>query len=105
MSFEDRLELGLASFEDMPSIEQQSALPVDELSTVKSEVDSAVESINQNNLEPAQPTQQSFTAVESQQAADGIDHAAPLCSNCGNITQRAGSCYICTSCGTTSGCS
>ncbi|MBI3984206.1 vitamin B12-dependent ribonucleotide reductase [Candidatus Microgenomates bacterium] len=30
---------------------------------------------------------------------------APLCYNCGNPTQRAGSCYVCTSCGTTSGCS
>jgi ribonucleoside-diphosphate reductase alpha chain len=30
---------------------------------------------------------------------------APLCSNCGNITQRAGSCYVCTSCGSTTGCS
>jgi ribonucleoside-diphosphate reductase alpha chain len=30
---------------------------------------------------------------------------APLCYSCGNQTQRAGSCYVCTSCGTTSGCS
>jgi ribonucleoside-diphosphate reductase alpha chain len=30
---------------------------------------------------------------------------APLCANCGNITQRAGSCYVCTTCGSTSGCS
>lgn len=30
---------------------------------------------------------------------------APLCYNCGNTTQRAGSCYVCTACGTTSGCS
>ncbi len=29
----------------------------------------------------------------------------PLCFNCGNITQRAGSCYVCTACGSTSGCS
>lgn len=30
---------------------------------------------------------------------------APLCYNCGNPTQRAGSCYVCSACGTTSGCS
>ena len=30
---------------------------------------------------------------------------APLCYSCGNAMQRAGSCYVCTSCGTTSGCS
>ncbi len=30
---------------------------------------------------------------------------APLCYQCGMVMQRAGSCYLCTSCGTTSGCS
>lgn len=30
---------------------------------------------------------------------------APPCSRCGNITQRNGSCYLCASCGTTTGCS
>ena len=32
-------------------------------------------------------------------------HDAPLCYNCGNTMQRAGSCYVCGSCGSTSGCS
>jgi ribonucleoside-diphosphate reductase alpha chain len=35
--------------------------------------------------------------------AEQID--APLCYNCGNTMQRAGSCYVCGSCGSTSGCS
>jgi ribonucleoside-diphosphate reductase alpha chain len=30
---------------------------------------------------------------------------APMCYQCGNSMQRAGSCYVCTSCGSTSGCS
>lgn len=34
-----------------------------------------------------------------------IAHDAPYCYQCGNVMQRAGSCYVCTSCGTTSGCS
>lgn len=29
----------------------------------------------------------------------------PPCDKCGNMTKRAGSCYCCTSCGTTTGCS
>jgi len=33
------------------------------------------------------------------------DDTAPLCYNCGNQTQRAGTCYVCTSCGSTTGCS
>jgi ribonucleoside-diphosphate reductase alpha chain len=30
---------------------------------------------------------------------------APYCYQCGNAMQRAGSCYVCSTCGTTSGCS
>ena len=30
---------------------------------------------------------------------------APYCYSCGDVMQRAGSCYVCGSCGTTSGCS
>ena len=45
--------------------------------------------------------------VEESQTALAESHAeaAPLCFNCGNITQRSGSCYVCTACGSTSGCS
>jgi hypothetical protein len=28
----------------------------------------------------------------------------PPCTRCGNMTKRAGTCYICTSCGSTTGC-
>jgi ribonucleoside-diphosphate reductase alpha chain len=30
---------------------------------------------------------------------------APFCYSCGNVMQRSGSCYVCSSCGSTSGCS
>jgi len=30
---------------------------------------------------------------------------APMCYQCGDSMQRAGSCYVCSSCGATSGCS
>ena len=30
---------------------------------------------------------------------------APLCYNCGNQMRPAGSCFVCESCGSTSGCS
>jgi ribonucleoside-diphosphate reductase alpha chain len=36
-------------------------------------------------------------------AAESRD--APFCYSCGNVMQRAGSCYACPSCGATSGCS
>ncbi|HET6811021.1 MAG TPA: LAGLIDADG family homing endonuclease [Acidimicrobiales bacterium] len=45
----------------------------------------------------------SDTAVEITPSGEIKD--APYCYQCGNAMQRAGSCYVCASCGTTSGCS
>jgi ribonucleoside-diphosphate reductase alpha chain len=39
------------------------------------------------------------------QVADRRASDAPLCMTCGVQMRRAGSCYVCTDCGTTSGCS
>ena len=49
-------------------------------------------------------------AVNAQNAADikklmGTSADAPVCRNCGNITLRNGTCYMCPNCGTTTGCS
>ncbi|MGC1419146.1 MAG: vitamin B12-dependent ribonucleotide reductase [Acidimicrobiales bacterium] len=38
-------------------------------------------------------------------AAGGEARDAPMCYQCGNVMQRAGSCHVCPSCGATSGCS
>ncbi|HEX5268742.1 MAG TPA: vitamin B12-dependent ribonucleotide reductase, partial [Acidimicrobiales bacterium] len=45
----------------------------------------------------------SDTAVEISPIGEIKD--APYCYQCGNAMQRAGSCFVCASCGTTSGCS
>jgi ribonucleoside-diphosphate reductase alpha chain len=37
--------------------------------------------------------------------AHAVHHDAPFCFSCGNVMVRAGSCYACPSCGSTSGCS
>jgi len=55
-----------------------------------------------------QPTLVDMTEKSSAQPhlvsrAPQID--APMCFQCGNSMQRAGSCYVCSSCGATSGCS
>ncbi len=44
-------------------------------------------------------------AGAAQPLARAEQRDAPFCYNCGNHMQRAGSCYVCGSCGTTSGCS
>jgi ribonucleoside-diphosphate reductase alpha chain len=86
LSFDDRLELGLASIDDMPQ---------DQTTLLK----------------------ESDTVIDSRAGADDVsqkdsyvpniakDLAAPICYNCGNQTQRAGSCYVCSACGSTTGCS
>jgi ribonucleoside-diphosphate reductase alpha chain len=94
LSFDDRLELGLASFEDMPEA-QTSLLEVEPTEVPATVVEHpAVEAV------PVSVTEQ-----KSDTAAVTVSDTAPLCYNCGNQTQRAGSCYVCTSCGSTTGCS
>ena len=109
MSFEDRLELGLASFDDMPDIQpslmdqQPVQTEIDDVPEITSTGESLkAEAKTETVSAPAEPKHD----ARSHSAKPSIvDANAPLCSNCGNITQRSGSCYVCTACGTTSGCS
>ena len=96
LSFDDRLELGLASLEDMPTEEQTSLLEVPE--EVK---------LDASKPKPAIASTVSEIPVAATSVAKSVtnDSTAPLCYNCGNQTQRAGSCYVCSSCGSTTGCS
>ncbi|MFR9788603.1 vitamin B12-dependent ribonucleotide reductase [Streptomyces sp. MB22_4] len=56
--------------------------------------------------EPAKPApKQAHTSAELVEMQLGIQADAPLCFSCGTKMQRAGSCYICEGCGSTSGCS
>ncbi|GAP48137.1 vitamin B12-dependent ribonucleotide reductase [Streptomyces azureus] len=58
------------------------------------------------NEEVAKPApQQAHTSAELVEMQMGIQADAPLCFSCGTKMQRAGSCYICEGCGSTSGCS
>ncbi len=95
LSFDDRLELGLASIDDMPE-EQTTLLPASDI------VDETLET----KVEPVVEQQQTFVAEKSEPTTSiKNDDTAPMCYNCGNQTQKAGSCYVCTSCGSTTGCS
>lgn len=88
LSFDDRLELGLASFDDMPEAQVTLAVDVPIVEVVKPEL------LQVSNQGP-KPSAKSPV----------VDVNAPLCYNCGNRTQRSGSCYVCQVCGSTSGCS
>jgi len=104
LSFDDRLELGLASLDDMP--EMQTTLLTDDQSIEGKSVEASEKGDVQDTAE-----EQSSVAVQTAVRCDEqrkevvLDSTAPLCYNCGNRTQRSGSCYVCTSCGSTTGCS
>jgi ribonucleoside-diphosphate reductase alpha chain len=59
------------------------------------------------NLQPAKmavATAIAMTDIEKKKLM-GTSADAPVCRSCGNITLRNGTCYMCTNCGTTTGCS
>jgi ribonucleoside-diphosphate reductase alpha chain len=96
LSLDDQLELGIISMEDLENSDNQSSL-----------LD--VPSANSSDISEAQGIDDSYGRQEESepQMEEEGKHVeeTPLCFNCGNITQRAGSCYVCTACGSTSGCS
>lgn len=96
LSFDDRLELGLASLDDMPeaqtSLLEESPVKLKEAAKADTTVVASTAQVPAAQVSPA------TTPAKK-------DDEAPMCFNCGNQTQRAGSCYVCTSCGSTTGCS
>ncbi|MEV6022238.1 vitamin B12-dependent ribonucleotide reductase [Streptomyces sp. NPDC052036] len=114
LPFETRSALGIHSAEERqrhletgsyePSEDEvdveglaQSAPRAQELKAVATPKAEAV------TAEPA--PKQAHTSAELVEMQLGIQADAPLCFSCGTKMQRAGSCYICEGCGSTSGCS
>lgn len=97
LSFDDRLELGLASIEDMPDDQQMMFLTDDQ--------SMAGQQVQEFHPEPAAEAIFLSEIAAEKSKTPTADSTAPLCYNCGNQTQRAGSCYVCSSCGSTTGCS
>jgi ribonucleoside-diphosphate reductase alpha chain len=86
LALEEREELGVLSTNER----QQPTLPgVEEQATVSVGIES--------------PATARTTTPPTTARAEPRD--APYCYSCGNVMQRAGSCYVCSSCGSTSGCS
>ncbi|MGW0625301.1 vitamin B12-dependent ribonucleotide reductase [Streptomyces sp. NPDC002758] len=114
LPFETRSALGIHSAE-----ERQRHLETGSYESADDEVD--VEGLAQSapraqelkavatpkaEVEAANPApRQAHTSAELVEMQLGIQADAPLCFSCGTKMQRAGSCYICEGCGSTSGCS
>lgn len=100
LSFDEKLELGLADIDDMPDVQTsllEAEAPVKSVESTKPAGFDSTEPASQAMAPMAQSTQAEKKAI--------VDSTAPLCYNCGNQTQRSGSCYVCSSCGSTTGCS
>lgn len=96
LSFDDRLELGLANLDDAQ--DEQITLLVNE-GDYKSNINGHDHHHNHEHVEK----ESTDKVKDTPKLAN--DTAAPLCYNCGNQTQKAGNCYVCTACGSTTGCS
>jgi ribonucleoside-diphosphate reductase alpha chain len=107
LSFDDLLELGMASIDDMPAAQTTllDTAPAPEASVVEPAPTPEPVKVAETKPEPS-PAVSEAPAVPTEEAKALVGDAnAPLCYNCGNQTQRAGSCYVCSSCGSTTGCS
>ena len=98
MTYDERAELGIFSVDErlqptLPGVEEQ------------------VTATNQgSDLAPdpksVAPGRLTFAPVDGVPAVvQGRPTDAPMCMQCGIAMMRSGSCYVCTSCGSTSGCS
>jgi ribonucleoside-diphosphate reductase alpha chain len=108
LTYEERLELGVLSTSEriqptLPGVEE-SATP-----SVGLVDDGLVTGEQPARPEPSPATTPTSGARSAGGASATLARAeqrdAPFCYSCGNVMQRAGSCYVCPSCGSTSGCS
>jgi ribonucleoside-diphosphate reductase alpha chain len=103
LSREEREELGVLSTAErmqptLPGVEE-AATPVQDLVE-----DAGVSSVpatgrSGDDVRSVVPGREPSVIARAEQ------RDAPICYQCGMVMQRAGSCYLCASCGTTSGCS
>jgi ribonucleoside-diphosphate reductase alpha chain len=61
------------------------------------------EAVDEAGYAPEVRVEMKGSSVETSPIAQASD--APYCYSCGNAMQRAGSCFVCSACGSTSGCS
>jgi ribonucleoside-diphosphate reductase alpha chain len=114
LPYDERAELGILSTAErmqptLPGVEE-TATPSSGIVEVES-VDPTITMVLEGSAPRATPIAAAVVAAPTAPApvAGLISRAeqrdAPMCYQCGNSMQRAGSCYVCSSCGATSGCS
>ncbi|KAF4405226.1 MULTISPECIES: vitamin B12-dependent ribonucleotide reductase [Streptomyces] len=116
LPFETRSALGIHSAEERQRhLETGSYEPADDELDVEGLAQSAPLRAEPGRAEQQQAKQPEVAAVPAPKEAHnstelmemqlGLNADAPLCFSCGTKMRRAGSCYLCEGCGSTSGCS
>jgi ribonucleoside-diphosphate reductase alpha chain len=107
LPYDERAELGILSTAErmqptLPGVEE-TATPSSGIVEAES-VDPTITMVVESRA-PTTPRAPAAPAPANAPLARAEQRDAPYCYQCGNAMQRAGSCYVCSSCGTTSGCS
>ena len=107
LTVDERADLGIFSTSErmqptLPGVEE-SATP--SVSLIDDGLGGAAGAAAVARAPIAQPAPIAIGTAAVNPLARAEQRDAPYCYSCGNAMQRAGSCYVCGSCGTTSGCS
>ncbi|OKJ00936.1 vitamin B12-dependent ribonucleotide reductase [Kitasatospora sp. CB01950] len=111
LPFETRSALGIHSVEERTRhLETGSYEPIEEELDVESLAQSAPLAAEKPHValpvvEQPKPAAAAHNSTELAEIRLGLNADAPLCFSCGTKMRRAGSCYLCEGCGSTSGCS
>ncbi len=111
LPFETRSALGIHSVEererhlDTGSYEPIEAEDMDTESLAQSAPLTAKPVVQPAPEKPKPAPAQAHNSTELMEIQLGLNADAPLCFSCGTKMRRAGSCYLCEGCGSTSGCS
>lgn len=97
LSLDERMDLGILSTGERT----QPTLPGFDDVEAAAAVRSDRETFGEGGDHADSTRSASIPVVES----SSLESNAPFCYSCGNLMQRAGSCYACSTCGSTSGCS
>ncbi|MGW7006708.1 vitamin B12-dependent ribonucleotide reductase [Streptomyces sp. NPDC054933] len=115
LPFETRSALGIHSAEERQRhLDTGSYEPEGEDVDVEGLAQSAPRQIDPPKQAPARKVEEAaadpapklaHNSTELLEIQQGLNADAPLCFSCGTKMRRAGSCYVCEGCGSTSGCS
>jgi len=108
LPYDERAELGILSTAErmqptLPGVEE-TATPSSGVVEVES-VDPTITMVVEGSAPTVAPAASAAAPPVPVLIVRAEQRDAPMCYQCGNSMQRAGSCYVCSSCGATSGCS